>query len=520
MEMKVKLPKNKNNNPVSTPPTADNPAYSIRLQVEQARKVQQMWEQFSFSRRKKVVERMSGIISFYADRIACAIADCTGKTRMDALSTEVIPSAMAAAWYAKSAKKFLKQKRAGSGNIIFSYKHSTVIHEPWGVVAIVSPWNYPFSIAFHEIAAALMSGNAVLLKLASLARPLTCWFTRIFMEAGVPKHLVQFVNIEGAKAGPAFLQAGIDKLFFTGSATVGKQLFKQSAQSLLPLCLELGGNDAMIVCADANLERAANGALWAGLSNAGQSCGAVERIYVHESVAEEFTRLLCEKLKTLRIGRETEFDIDIGTLSSVSQYIAVENHIEDAVKKGATIAARVGKADKSILLYPAVIVTNTRPDMLIMKEETFGPVLPVVTVSSDDQAIELANSTAYGLTASVWSKKTGKAKQIAAALKAGTVTINDHLMSHALAGLSWGGYKQSGTGRTHGEAGFHEMTRQKTVISDLLHRFPKSFWWYPHSFKKYLNVKGIIQLLYKKGLKQKLDGLKKLLMLFLQSMKK
>lgn len=488
--------------------------------LEDAGKAQKNWKNNKFNTRKKIIRRISRIILKYADEIAETISECTGKTLFDSMSTEVVPCAMAASYYAKSARRFLKKKRIKAGNIFLCYKRSYLLREPWGVIGIISPWNYPFGIPFHEVVTGLMAGNAVILKIASITQPVGEFFKKIMEESGLPKGLFHLVNMPGSKAGPAFIETGIDKLFFTGSTSVGKELMRLASSKLIPVCLELGGNDAMIVFEDAPLDRAVNGALWAGLSNCGQSCGGVERIYVHKKTAPAFSSLLSERLKLLRTGREKIFDVDVGGLTTREQYKKVKKQVNEALSKGARITASAGADDPDKLLHPLILIENTDTDTEIVKEETFGPVLVLDTFTTESEAIKKANSTTYGLTASVWSKNTGKAKRIAAMLEAGAVCINDHLMNHGLAETHWGGYKQSGIGRSHGQAGFEEMTRSKVVINDLFRRFPKNMWWYPHSKKNYDGLKGIIDFLYSVNIVKKLRGLLKTTGLFLKNIRK
>jgi acyl-CoA reductase-like NAD-dependent aldehyde dehydrogenase len=498
----------------------EHTASDLNKFIYDARNAQKSWKEKTFRQRKKIIRRMSRIILKYSDEIAETISGCTGKTRFDALSTEVLPSAMAATYYAKAAKRFLKKKGIKAGNILLSYKRSYFLHEPWGVIGIISPWNYPFGIPFHEVVMGLMAGNAVILKVASLVTAVGEILKKVVEEAGVPEGLFHLVNMAGSKAGPAFIEAGVNKLFFTGSIPVGKKLMSLASSKLIPVCLELGGNDAMIVCKDASLDRAVNGTLWAGLSNCGQSCGGVERIYVHESLAVPFSSLLSERLKLLRTGREKEFDVDIGSLTTQNQYSKVKAQVKDAVSKGARIIASAGMDDPKQLLHPLMLIENTTPEMELMKEETFGPIIVLDTFLTENEAVEKANSTTYGLTASIWSKHTGRAKKLASRLEAGAVTINDHLMSHGLAETHWGGYKQSGIGRSHGQTGFDEMTQTKVVVNDLLHGLPKNMWWYPHSKKSYNGIKGVMAFLFSKNFFKKLSGLGRLTGLFMGNIKK
>ena len=332
---------------------------------------------------------------------------------------------------------------------------------------------------------------------------------RAFEAAEMPKGLFNYVNLPGRIAGDALLDAHIDKLFFTGSVAVGKELMGKAAKTLTPVSLELGGNDPMLVCPDAHLERAAAGALWAGFSNAGQSCGGVERIYVHAEVYHRFVDQLAEKVRVLRIGPDTDYQVDMGAMTTTGQMETVRRHVTDAVARGATIAAQ---ADPPSSLQgnflPAVLLTDVDHSMDVMKEETFGPVVAVMKVNDMDEAVRLANDSDLGLTASVWSRNGRQAMRLARRLQAGAVTINDHLMSHGLPETPWGGFKHSGIGRTHGHIGFDEMTQPQVIIGDLLGGLSRNLWWHPYSPELYDGIRGLLVGLQGRGLATRLAGLR------------
>ncbi|HPR63981.1 MAG TPA: aldehyde dehydrogenase family protein [Thermoanaerobaculia bacterium] len=480
----------------------------VKEAVAASRTAQERWRTMPLRHRVAAMKRVRKILLERADELAEIIARDNGKTRIDALATEVLPAAMALSYYCRKAGAFLTVRKPWPSTLVLANKRSLELRVPWGVVAIISPWNYPFSIPFSEVVMALLAGNGVLLKTATETQQVGLALRALFDEAGLPGGLFHFVNLPGREAGQALLGAGVDKLFFTGSVRAGKELMALAAQTLTPVCLELGGNDAMIVCEDADLERAAAGAVWAGFQNAGQSCGGVERIYVHESVYDTFLSSLKRRTEALRVGRDVDFTTDMGVMTTLRQAELVESHVEDALKKGAKVYARSRCPSKEEMPHalPAMVLTDVTHEMDVMKDETFGPVLGVMKVRDMEEAVSLANDSYLGLTGSVWSKNRGKARKIARKIRAGVVTINDHLMSHGLAETSWGGFKESGIGRTHGKLGFDEMTQSMTIVDDWLSFTRKDLWWHPFSHGIYQGLKGILHLLYGPGLLKRISG--------------
>ncbi len=483
--------------------------------VIKARTAQKEWAKLTVANRIKTVKKIREYLIVNTDKLAETISSDNGKTLIEAIATEIVPAAMAVSYYCKNAKKFLASKNTGIGNIILIYKRGKIIRIPFGVVGIISPWNYPFAIPFSEVVMALLAGNAVILKTASKTQMVGLELKNAIENAGFPKDLFHFVNLPGKIAGDALLESGIDKLFFTGSVSVGKSLMKKASETLTPVCLELGGNDAMIVCEDADPYRAAMGALWAGFQNAGQSCGGVERIYVHEKIYEPFMEILKSKIDNLKINIGNDYNSQMGCMTTTKQVDTVNLHIKDALEKGAEIFAQ-SKLPENLgkNFIPATVLTNVNHDMLVMKDETFGPVVGVMKYNRIDDAIKLANDSYLGLTGSVWSKNQKRAEKIAMQIKAGVVTINDHLMSHGLAETPWGGFKESGIGRTHGKLGFDEMTQPMVIVKDLLSFAKKQLWWHPYSEKIYSGMKGLLNLLYNKNILVKIKSSISLLKIF------
>jgi succinate-semialdehyde dehydrogenase/glutarate-semialdehyde dehydrogenase len=485
---------------------------NLHKAMEMARKAQPAWAALPVKKRVRYIRKMRGYLVENIDEIAEIISRDNGKTRIEALGTELLAGAMSLTYYCKKAPGFLKDRKLGTGNIMFINKRSRIARVPFGVVGIISPWNYPFAIPFSEIVMALLAGNAVIFKAASETQAVGHALKKCIEHAGLPEGVFSYINMPGSVAGDAFLDAGIDKLFFTGSVPVGKYLMKKAAETLTPVSLELGGNDAMIVCEDADLKRAAAGAIWAGFGNAGQSCGGVERIYVQRKVYDEFMGYLKTGIDSMRIGYDTDYEVDMGAMATKRQMDAVNAHIDDALKKGAKIfAQKTPPANLKGQFLPCTVLTNVNHDMLVMRDETFGPVVGVMPYDRIDEAIELANDSNLGLTGSVWSKKQGKAIKIARKIRAGAMTINDHLMSHGLAETPWGGFKESGIGRTHGDIGFAEMTEPQVIVKDILPFVRKNFWWQPYTPTVYKGLKGVAEVLYGKGIITRIKGTVKLL---------
>ena len=486
----------------------------VRDAVARARKAQRDWGATPVSERADRLLRVRSAIVTRADDLASAISKDTGKTRVDALATEVIPAAMAVAYYCRKAETFLEDEPLGAGSLLFAYKRSKVVRVPWGVVGIISPWNYPFAIPFSEVIMALLAGNAVVLKAATETQLVARAFTECTAAAGLPEGLFTCVNLPGKVAGAALLESGANKLFFTGSVAVGKTLMAKASETLTPLSLELGGNDAMLVCEDADLERAASGAVWAGMQNAGQSCGGVERIYVHEAVYEEFLCRLKRRVEALRVGPDLDFEVDVGAMTTGRQLGTVQRHVQDALSKGAVLYASSKAPEGSAGFFlPAMVLTEVNHGMLLMREETFGPVVGVMRVKDMEEAVALANDSNLGLTGSVWSRDSRKADALARRIQAGAVTINDHLMSHGLPETPWGGFKESSLGRTHGAIGFAEMTQPQVIVGDVLPGVKRALWWHPHGRRVYEGLLGALDLLYAESVVRRLRGLWRLLAL-------
>ena len=505
-------------NPATGEILGETPVHSVdelKHMIQKAREAQKEWRNYTVKQRAKFLRPTGEYLVEHAAEIAEIISRDNGKARVDALLSDVINAIISMKYYCKHAQKFLKDKKLSAGNLLLVNKHSKIVRVPFGVVGIISPWNYPFAIPFHEIIMGLLAGNAIIFKTATETQMVGKAINEAIDKAHLPEGLFAYVNMPGRVAGDAFLENGINKIFFTGSVPVGKYLMRKASETLTPVSLELGGNDPIIVCEDADPHRAASGTLWAGFTNAGQTCGGVERVYVHKNIYDEYMAILKEKIENLRVGYDTDFNVDMGAMTTTYQIEVVKAHVEDALKKGAKIFAQSHVPNDPNLhnFLPAMVLTDVNHDMLLMQEETFGPVVGVMKVNDMDEGIRLANDSVMGLTASVWSRNSRKAEKIARQIQAGAVMINDHLVSHGMAETPWGGFKQSGIGRTHGELGLLEMTEPQVIVHDRLFFAKKDMWWHPYGKQLYDRLLGAVEFLYAKSFSERIEGLLKVMKL-------
>ena len=445
--------------------------------VGRAREVQPAWAARSFHERGAVIMEARKIILKELDEIASLISRETGKPSAEAIAMEIAPALDLMQYFARKTAALLRPRRISVGLYWTMGRSSYEIYKPLGVIGIISPWNFPWATPLDEVVMALMASNAVVLKPSELT-PLTALkINDVLSRAGLPENLCQVVTGDGS-TGAALVASGVDKIMFTGSVPTGRRVAEAAAKYLIPVVLELGGKDAMVVLDDAHIVNAARGAIWGAFANCGQSCSSVERCYVHESIAAQFIAEVVKETKRLRQATSADNAVDLGPMSSERQLSIVERHVNQAINNGA-VALTGGERLRDVVgpFYPPTVLTNVTHEMDVMREETFGPVLPIMTFRTDDEAIRLANDSDFGLTASVWTNNIGRGQQIARQIDAGTVTINEVLYTHAIAQTPWGGTKQSGLGRTHGQAGLLELVRPQHVHVNRLQMIP-DLWWF------------------------------------------
>ncbi|MFN2407612.1 MAG: aldehyde dehydrogenase family protein [Pyrinomonadaceae bacterium] len=455
-------------------------ATEVAAAVSRARHAQQAWAQLSYRARAEYVLRAREIVLAHVDDIATLISRETGKPPAEATSMEVVPTLDLMYYFARKTEALLNRQKINIGHYELMGRSSYIVYKPLGVVGIISPWNFPWATPLDEVVMALMAGNAVVLKPSELT-PLTALkIGDVFREARLPEGLVQIVTGDGS-TGAALVEAGVDKIMFTGSVATGKRVAEAAARHLIPVVLELGGKDPMVVLDDANLVNAARAAVWGGFANAGQACASIERCYVHESIAQEFTKLVVDETRKLRVGPPAGDEIDVGSMTNERQLHIVEDHIQDAVEQGARVETggqRVG-SDGGWFHEPTVL-TNVDHSMKLMCDETFGPVLPIMTFKNDDEALRLANDSVYGLTASVFTSDIARGRRLAEQIDAGTVMINEVVYTHAIAQTPWGGVKQSGYGRTHGRLGLLELVTPQHIHVNRVPWMP-DVWWFRYT---------------------------------------
>jgi succinate-semialdehyde dehydrogenase/glutarate-semialdehyde dehydrogenase len=455
-------------------------AATVAALVKEARAAQPDWAGLSFRERGRVILKARQIVLEEIDEIATLISRETGKPVSEAISMEIAPTLDLMQYFARQTARLLHPQKIDIGQYGLMGRSSRIVYKPLGVVGIISPWNFPWATPLDEVVMALMAGNAVVVKPSELT-PLTALkIAEVFQHAGLANGLLNVITGDGS-TGAALIDTPVDKIMFTGSVATGKRVAGAAAKHLTSVVLELGGKDPMIVLADANLDNAVRGAVWGAFANAGQACASVERCYVHESIAPEFIERVVAETRTLKQNIGTRDDTDVGAMSSEKQLSIVDRHVQDAIKHGARLLTGGRRAANFAgSFYEPTVLTNVDHAMEVMSEETFGPVLPIMTFKTDDEALRLANDSIYGLTASVWTKNIARGKRLAKQIEAGTVMVNEVVYTHALAQTPWGGVKQSGFGRTHGRLGLLELVSAQHVHVNRLSFLP-DLWWFRYS---------------------------------------
>jgi acyl-CoA reductase-like NAD-dependent aldehyde dehydrogenase len=467
---------------------------------KRAQDAQRLWAARSLKERADFLIQLREVIINHIDPLTALISKENGKPHFEALTSELIPSLDMLTFYARKAPRVLADRPIKLE--LMRHRKSVLNHWPLGVVAIISPWNFPFLLPFGEIIMAVVAGNAVVFKPSEVTPLIGLKIQELFEEAGAPLGLLQTVVGDG-KLGAALIQEKPAKIFFTGSVATGKKIMAAAANHLIPVNLELGGKDPMIVLADADLDYATSAALWGGFMNSGQVCASTERLIVHESIAQPFTELLVGKMKSLRQAPGKPEDADLGAITYEAQKKLYISQIEDAKRQGATILSGGSFNTNQTALEPTLVSGPNIEKLDIYNEETFGPVIALTTFKSIEEAIEKANRSRYGLLASVITRDHKLGEQIARRLEAGSVLINEVAYTAGIGETPWGGLKESGFGRTHSEAGLLEFVHLRHIhLPRTSLSVFKSPWWYPYTPYQYLSFRSLVELYRRSWLKK------------------
>ena len=463
--------------------------------LARARAAQPGWAAKSFAERGAYMSKALAVLLARQDEIVDIVVRETGKARADALSMEIFATADSLCYYAKNAGKFLKPRKERVHGLLGIMKQLRIVYRPLGVIGIITPWNGPFILSMNPAIQALMAGNTVLLKGSEVTPFSTQLVETIFRDAGLPENVLQVIMGDG-ETGACITEAGVDKISFTGSVRTGRIIAQSCGRQLIPCTLELGGKDAMIVCEDADIDRAAAGAIVGSCMNTGHYCCGTERIYVVEKVYDEFLAKVIEGTRKLRQGADLGFEEDVGAVFWDRQLSIIEDHVEDARTRGATIHVG-GRRNPGLkgLYYEPTVMSNVDHDMKIMQEETFGPILCVQKVRDVEEAIRLANESPYGLNGNVWTRDKNKGFDIACRIDTGAVSVNDMAMSYGVPAAPFGGRKESGVGQVNGETGVRGYCHAMPILIDRFggKELPAG---YPHTLKKAEGMKKLMNFLW------------------------
>lgn len=477
--------------PLGTVPDA-SPA-EVRAAVQRARATQREWARLSVEERGRRMLAFRDEIVARAEEIADLVAREQGKPRIEAITSELLVLTDLATYFSKRASRILAPQKVSLH--LLKTKRAYIHYVPRGVVGIISPWNFPISIPMGEAIMAMLAGNAVVLKPSEVTPLVALKMKELYDATGLPRDLFQVVTGRGP-TGAALIDAGIDMCIFTGSVATGKKVAAACGERLIPCILELGGKAPAIVCADADLERTANALVWGAFANSGQICCSVERVYAHEAVYEELVEKVVAKTRGLRQGDPTRHDTDVGPMAWDQQLAIVEERVAQAVQAGAKVLIGGKRGDGPGLFYPPTVLADCRQDMDVMRKEIFGPVLPIMKVRTEEEALELANDSHLGLGAYVFTRDREKGRRLAERVEAGVVTVNDVLYSYGVPELPWGGVKQSGLGFTHSEDGLREMCQKRVVNTERI--APKrEFYYFPYSEKTYKFLLNAMRFLFR-----------------------
>jgi acyl-CoA reductase-like NAD-dependent aldehyde dehydrogenase len=477
---------------------ADMSAEQVAEMAARARAVQPEWEAYGFEGRARVLLRAQKWLMDNADRVVATIVSETGKTYEDAELAEIGYAGNAFGFWAKYGPDYLADEKVKSSQVLVKGKKLITRYRPLGLIGVIGPWNYPLTNSFGDCIPALMAGNSVILKPSEITPLTSLLMAEGLRECGLPENVLQIATGRGGTG--AALVEHVDMIMFTGSTKTGRKVAESAARRLIPASLELGGKDPMIVLSDADVERAANFATYYSMQNAGQTCISIERVYVEEPVYDEFVAKVSEKVRQLRVGKpEGPGSVEVGAITFPPQMETIKDHVDDAVQKGARILTGGHEAPGAGRFFEPTVLVDVDHTMKCMTEETFGPTLPIMKVSDENEAVRLANDSPYGLGASVFSRNTARGEAIARRVEAGAANVNDAMINYTVLELPMGGAKASGLGSRHGANGIRKYCSQQAIVVTPKLAMKKEIFMYPYKSRTSRLLAGFFKFMYGRG---------------------
>jgi succinate-semialdehyde dehydrogenase/glutarate-semialdehyde dehydrogenase len=478
-------------------------AAEAREAIARARLAQKRWASTPIAERARIIRRFRDVLLDRAEEVCELISRENGKVLQESFQMEVFPIADLCSYFADRAEDILGPRPISMH--LLKHRRSYLHYKPRGLVLIISPWNFPFSIPFGEAIMALLAGNAVVLKPASLTPLIALKGRALFDEAGLDADLFQVLPCPG-RVGSEMIDMGVDYVSFTGSTGVGTQVAATCGKHLIPCSMELGGKDPAIVLPDADVDVVVGSLVWGAFANAGQVCASIERAYVHESLYDEVVKRVVEKTLSLKMGDPLEDGVSMGPMTDPGQLAVVERQVNAAVAAGAKVLCGGKRQEGPGQFYPPTVLVDVNDQMEAVREETFGPTLPIMKFSSTEDAIERCNDSIYGLNAYVYTRDRHEARRVAERLEAGTVMVNETLFTHACPETPWQGVKKSGIGRVHSDEGLKDLCIGYHVNEEVLPTAKWSPFWQPFSHQMYRTLIGAAKAISHSGISAKATG--------------